>query len=158
MHRFFFPLCIFTPIFQSDYQWRIQTGAQQVRAPSKFWSTMCFFIQFCIKMFQKKARLVWESILETLQLPAPLSGPWTPAVREVRTSRCTHIIFCSPSILKSWIRPWITVFFFARRRSINDNINHSYNARHHSWPYTGWPRINGTVDTVDFQDFALINN
>ena len=24
--------------------------------------------------------------------------------------------------------------------------------------YTGWPRINGTVDTVDFQDFALINN
>ena len=23
--------------------------------------------------------------------------------------------------------------------------------------YTGWPRINGTVDTVDFQDFALIN-
>ena len=23
---------------------------------------------------------------------------------------------------------------------------------------TGWPRINGTVDTVDFQDFALINN
>ena len=29
------------------------------------------------------------------------------------------------------------------------------------WPvtvidYTGWPRNNGTVDTVDFQDFALI--
>ena len=24
--------------------------------------------------------------------------------------------------------------------------------------HTGWPRINGTVDTVDFQDFALINN
>ena len=24
--------------------------------------------------------------------------------------------------------------------------------------YTGWPRINGTVDTVDFQDLALINN
>ena len=24
--------------------------------------------------------------------------------------------------------------------------------------YTGWPRINGTVDTVDFQGFALINN
>ena len=24
--------------------------------------------------------------------------------------------------------------------------------------YTGWPRVNGTVDTVDFQDFALINN
>ena len=24
--------------------------------------------------------------------------------------------------------------------------------------YTGWPRINGTVDTVDSQDFALINN
>ena len=24
--------------------------------------------------------------------------------------------------------------------------------------YTGWPRINGTVDTVDFQDFALLNN
>ena len=23
--------------------------------------------------------------------------------------------------------------------------------------YTGWPRNNGTVDTVDFQDFALIN-
>ena len=25
-------------------------------------------------------------------------------------------------------------------------------------PYTGWPRKNGTVDTVDFQDFALINS
>ena len=24
--------------------------------------------------------------------------------------------------------------------------------------YTGCPRNNGTVDTVDFQDFALINN
>ena len=24
--------------------------------------------------------------------------------------------------------------------------------------YTGWPRMNGTVDTVDFQDFALINS
>ena len=23
---------------------------------------------------------------------------------------------------------------------------------------TGWPRKNGTVDTVDFQDFALINS
>jgi len=22
--------------------------------------------------------------------------------------------------------------------------------------YTGWPKNNGTVDTVDFQDFALI--
>ena len=25
-------------------------------------------------------------------------------------------------------------------------------------PYTGWPRNNGTVNTVDFQDFALINS
>ena len=25
-------------------------------------------------------------------------------------------------------------------------------------PNTGWPRKNGTVDTVDFQDFALINS
>ena len=24
--------------------------------------------------------------------------------------------------------------------------------------YTGWPRKNGTVDTVDFQEFALINS
>ena len=32
----------------------------------------------------------------------------------------------------------------------------SRSAPHNS--YTGWPRINGTVDTVDFQDFALINN
>ena len=24
--------------------------------------------------------------------------------------------------------------------------------------YTGWPTKNGTVDTVDFQDFALINS
>ena len=24
--------------------------------------------------------------------------------------------------------------------------------------YTGWPRNNGTVDAVDFQDFALINS
>ena len=24
--------------------------------------------------------------------------------------------------------------------------------------YTGWPNKNGTVDTVDFQDFALINS
>ena len=24
--------------------------------------------------------------------------------------------------------------------------------------YTGWQRNNGTVDTVDFQDFALTNN
>ena len=25
-------------------------------------------------------------------------------------------------------------------------------------PYTGWPRNNGTVDTADFQNFALINS
>ena len=25
-------------------------------------------------------------------------------------------------------------------------------------PYTGWPRNNGAVDTVEFQDFALINS
>ena len=24
------------------------------------------------------------------------------------------------------------------------------------WPYTGWPKKTGTVDTVEFQDFALI--
>ena len=24
--------------------------------------------------------------------------------------------------------------------------------------YTGWPEKNGTVDTVNFQDFTLINN
>ena len=36
------------------------------------------------------------------------------------------------------------------RRSSNVNVCNLY--------YTGWPRNNGTVDTVDFQGFALINN
>ena len=26
------------------------------------------------------------------------------------------------------------------------------------YAYTGWPTKNGTVDTVDFQEFALINS
>ena len=34
----------------------------------------------------------------------------------------------------------------------------SYSAAKHIYFYTGWPRKNGTVDTVDFQDFALINS
>ena len=32
------------------------------------------------------------------------------------------------------------------------------NKEYYSSVYTGWPRNNGTVDTVDFQGFALINN
>ena len=51
-------------------QWQIQAGAQQARMhppppptpPSKFWSTMVFFIQFCIRMLQYKANIACESI------------------------------------------------------------------------------------------------
>ena len=40
--------------------------------------------------------------------PWSLSGSWTPAVRDFTLcSRNVHIIFCAPSIWKSWIRPWI---------------------------------------------------
>ena len=39
------------------FQWRIQRGTQQACTPSKFWSTMFVFLQFCIRMHQNKAQI-----------------------------------------------------------------------------------------------------
>ena len=42
-----------------------------------------------------------------------------------------------------------------KKKKKNSNNNNNNN---NIYIYTGWPRKNGTVDTVDFQDFALINS
>ena len=43
--------------------------------------TVCFFLpNIFIRMF--KAQIARESIKTTLELPGPLSGPWTPAKSE----------------------------------------------------------------------------
>ena len=54
-------------------QWRIQKGAQQARAPSKFWSTI-FLVHFCITMLQTKAQIAWESIWNPWR-GLPVQGP-----------------------------------------------------------------------------------
>ena len=52
-------------------------GGQQVHAPPKIGSTIFF-----IRMLKNKAQIARESIKTTLELPGPLSGPWTPAESE----------------------------------------------------------------------------
>ena len=56
-------------------------GAQQA-PPPKIGSTMFFKIKFVIRMLKNKAQIARESIKTTLELPGPLSGPWTPAKSE----------------------------------------------------------------------------
>ena len=41
-----------------------------------------FKIPFCMRMLKNKAQIARESIKTTLELPGPLSGPWTPAESE----------------------------------------------------------------------------
>ena len=66
-------------------------GAQQARTPPKKkkkqqqqknkLDQLCFFLpNIFIRMF--KAQIARESIKTTLELPGPLSGPWTPAKSE----------------------------------------------------------------------------
>ena len=49
-------------------------------------------------MLKNKAQIAQESIKTTLELPWPLSGPWTPAESEFGSVlvMCGHIIFCTP--------------------------------------------------------------
>ena len=65
-------------------QWRIQKGAQQAPPPPlKFDRLWVFFpIPFCIRMLQNRAQIARESMKKLLELPGPLSGPWTPAERD----------------------------------------------------------------------------
>ena len=63
----------------SRLQWRIQGGATGARPP-KIGSTMYFL---SIRMLKNKAQIARESIKITLELPGPLSGPWTPAECEL---------------------------------------------------------------------------
>ena len=68
---------------------------------------------------------------KNLLLPMPSSGPWTPAVCIRDFALCSwdvHIIFCAPSISKSWIRPCVDrlkklelpTFAYRRARGYND--------------------------------------
>ena len=43
---------------------------------------LCFFIKFFIRMLKNNAQIAPESIKIILELPGPLSGPWTPAESE----------------------------------------------------------------------------
>ena len=57
-------------------QWRIQGGATGAR-PVKL--DQLFVSNFVIRMLKNKAQKARDSINTTLELPGPLSGPWTPA-------------------------------------------------------------------------------
>ena len=57
-------------------------GGGNRRAPPKIGSTMFFKSQMFIRMPKNKAKIARESIKTTLEVPGPLSGPWTPAESE----------------------------------------------------------------------------
>ena len=65
------------------YQWRIQGGETGVPPPpqkKKKMDQLCVFLPlFFIRMLKNKAQIARESIKTTLELPGPLSWPWTPA-------------------------------------------------------------------------------
>ena len=46
-------------------------------------------------MLRNKAQIARETIKTTLELPGPLSGPWTPAESEFGYA-CWHITICAP--------------------------------------------------------------
>ena len=55
-------------------------GAQQARArPLLKLDQLCLINQIFIRMLKNKAQITRESSKTTLELPGPLSGPWTPA-------------------------------------------------------------------------------
>ena len=83
--------------------WRIQREAQQARAPSRFWSTVFFYIQFCVRMLQNIRLRQHKRASKSLWLLEPSSGPLDPGRKGLRVS-CVHK-FCAPSIWKFWIRP-----------------------------------------------------
>ena len=92
-------------------QWRIQ-GAQQAHAPLKL-DQLCFLVQFFfyIRMLENKAQIARESIKTTLELPGPLSGPWTPAESEFGSALVMCVLahnLLRPPKWKSRIRPWTT--------------------------------------------------
>ena len=58
-------------------------GGATGMCPAKIGSTMFFLIQLFIRMLRNKAQIARESIKTTLELPGPLSGPWTPAESEL---------------------------------------------------------------------------
>ena len=81
------------------------SGAQQAPPPPKIGSTMfCVFIQLFIRMLKNKAQIAQESIKTTLELPGPLSGPWTPAESEFGSAliMCVwaHNLLCPPPQMK----------------------------------------------------------
>ena len=45
-------------------------------------------------MFKNKAQIAQESIKEPRELPGPLNGPWTPAVRKLGFA----LVMCAPII------------------------------------------------------------
>ena len=62
-------------------------GGRNLRPPPPPNGSIMVFIPICIKMliskcFKNKAPIARESIKTTLELPGPLSGPWTPAKRD----------------------------------------------------------------------------
>ena len=72
-------------MLQYIMQWRIQGGGGQQAPPPpppKIGSTM-FLSNFFIRMLKNKAQIARETIKTTLELPGPLSGPWTPAESEL---------------------------------------------------------------------------
>ena len=62
-------------------------GAQQTPPPPppplKIGSTMAFLSHVFIRMLKNKAQIARESIKTTLDLPGPLSGPWTPDEKKI---------------------------------------------------------------------------
>ena len=56
-------------------------GGGRNRRP-KNWFNYVFLFHSLIRMLKTKAQIARESIKTTLELPAPLSGPWTPAESE----------------------------------------------------------------------------
>ena len=93
--------------------------------------SLCFcyslFASECVKIRLRKH----ERASKALELSGPLSAPWTPAViKGLRASpsgacdvHCAYMIFCAPSIWKSWIRP--CNFQATGPRSVL-NLGHSY--------------------------------
>ena len=65
----------------------LEGGATGVR-PLKF-DRLCFsFFPFCIRMLNNKAQIAQESIKKPQELPGPLSGPLTKAVRDFGLRAC----------------------------------------------------------------------
>ena len=56
-------------------------GGGAAGTPTKIGSIF-FLIQLFIRMLKNKTQIARESIKITLELPGPLSGPWTPAESE----------------------------------------------------------------------------